>query len=372
VKKSLLALPLAAVAAALCLSGCAQAPGTATNTTSGASTPGASVNANAANFTACMVSDSGGFDDKSFNETSYNGLLAAQKDLGIQEKHVQSTSANDYVPNVQAMVQAKCNIIIGVGYNLQAAITQSAQQNPNIKYALVDSGPTTPLPNAKGLVFNTNEAAFLGGYLAAGISKTGIVGTFGGQKIPSVTIYMDGFYDGVQYYNKQNSKSVKVLGWDETTQQGQFVQSSSPFSDVSAGKAVADSQVSQGADVLFPVAGNAGTGALQSAQASGGNVSAIWVDTDGCVSAAQYCSVMPTSVYKGMDVAVEQVIKDTLNGQFTSANYIGDLANGGVGIAPFHDWSSKIPAALQSQLTTIKQGLQNGTITADSPSINKD
>ena len=371
-KKSLFALPVAAVAAALCLSACAQAPGTGSTSTTGGPAASGPVNTNAANFIACMVSDSGGFDDKSFNETSYNGLLSAAKTLGIQEKHVQSTTADDYTKNVQAMVQAKCNIIIGVGFNLQAAITQSAQANPNIKYALVDSGPTTPLPNAKGLVFNTNEAAFLGGYLAAGISQTGKVGTFGGQQIPSVTIYMDGFYDGVQYYNKQNNKSVQVLGWDETTQKGQFVQSSSPFSDVSAGKTAADSQVSQGADVLFPVAGNAGTGALQSAQASGGKVSAIWVDTDGCVSAAQYCSVMPTSVYKGMDVAVEQVIKDTLNGQFSSANYIGDLANGGVGIAPFHDWSSKIPSDLQSQLNSIKADLISGKITADSPSINKD
>jgi basic membrane protein A len=317
-----------------------------------------------------MVSDSGGFDDKSFNETSYNGLTKAVTDLGIQEKHVQSVTADDYAKNVQAMVSANCNIIIGVGYNLQDAITQSAQANPNIKYALVDSGPTTPLPNAKGLVFNTNEAAFLGGYLAASLSQTGTVGTYGGQQIPSVTIYMDGFWDGVQYYNQQKGTDVKVLGWDETTQQGQFVQSTSPFSDVTAGKTTADAQIGQGADVIFPVAGNAGTGALQSAQASNGKVSAIWVDTDGCESASQYCSVMPTSVYKGMDVAVEQVIKDTLNGQFTSANYIGDLANQGVGISPFHDWASKIPQATQDELTQIEQGLIAGTIKADSPSTN--
>ena len=366
-KKSLLAIPVSAAAVALCLSGCAQAPGTAT-TSAGTSSGGA---VSASNFTACMVSDSGGFDDKSFNETSYNGLKQAATDLHIQQKAVQSVTTDDYAKNVQSMVAANCNIIIGVGYNLQDAITQSAQANPNIKYALVDSGPTTPLPNAKGLVFNTNEAAFLGGYLAAGISKSGVVGTFGGQQIPSVTIYMDGFYDGVQYYNQQNGTSVKVLGWDETTQQGQFVQSNNPFADPTAGAAAANAQITQGADVIFPVAGNSGTGALTAAQGTNGAASAIWVDTDGCESAAQYCAIMPTSVYKGMDVAVEQVIKDTLNGQFTSANYIGDLANGGVGISDFHDWDSKIPDQLKSDLNTIKQGIIAGTITADSPSINK-
>ena len=365
-KKSLLALPVAAGALALALAGCAQAPGTGTTSTA----PGTS---SAAQFLACMVSDQGGFDDKSFNQTSYQGLLNAVKNLGVGEKKVQSVTADDYGRNVQAMVDAKCNLIIGVGFNLAGAVTNAAEANPGIQFALVDSGPTqghSPT-NLKPILFNTHEAGFLAGYLAAGISKTGKVATYGGQPYPSVTIFMDGYVQGVAYHNQQKGTNVQVLGWDQASQQGTFVPGSQPFIDVAAGKTLADNQVSQGADVLFPVAGNSGTGALQTAQASNGKVSAIWVDTDGCESASQYCSVIPTSVYKGMDVAVEQVIKDAVGGKFSATPYVGTLANKGVGISPFHDWDAKIPADLKSELTTIQQGIIAGTIKVDSKSANK-
>jgi len=387
VKKSLLALPTVAGAVALALSGCAQAPTTstqasvpaptstsapvATSSSAAPSTTAPSSTAPAAsNFLACMVSDQGGFDDKSFNQTSYQGVLNAVKDLGIQEKHVQSVTADDYGRNVQAMVDAKCDLIIGVGFNLADAVTAAAKANPNTKFALVDSTTSEPLPNAKGILFNTHEAGFLAGYLAAGISKTGKVATYGGAPYPSVKIFMDGYVDGVKYHNDQKGTNVQVLGWDVEKQQGQMVPGNSPFVDVAAGKTLADQQVSQGADVLFPVAGNSGTGALQTAQASNGKVSAIWVDTDGCVSASQYCSVIPTSVYKGMDVAVEQVIKDAKEGKFSADPYVGTLANAGVGISPFHDWDAKIPADLKAELETIKKGIIDGTIKVTSVNAN--
>lgn len=313
-----------------------------------------------------MVSDQGGFDDKSFNQTSYDGLVKAVSDFGIDSAKVQSTATTDYANNVNSMVQAGCNIIIGVGFNLEDAVVSAANANPNVKFAIVDDLPATVPANLKPLVFNTNESAFLGGYLAAAITKSGIVGTYGGAKYPTVQIYMDGYAEGVAYYNQQKGTSVKVLGWDVDGQNGTFVQSTSPFTDVAAGKTAAQNQVSQGADVLFPVAGNAGTGALQVAQASNGSVSAIWVDTDGCISAADFCSVMPTSVFKAMDVAVYQVIKDAMNNQFSSTPYIGTLANQGTGISPFHDWASKIPASTQSELTSIEQQIIAGTLTVPS------
>ena len=387
VKKSLFAASVAACALALSLAGCAQAPAPTTTTTvppaasatseappaatSTSEAPPAATTS-AADFYACMVSDQGGFDDKSFNETSFKGVTDAKAALGIQERHVQSATADDYSKNIQSMVEAKCDIIIGVGFNLEAAVTAAAKANPDIDFAIVDSAPSEVLPNAKGLLFNTNESSFLAGYLAAGITQTGKVATYAGMAIPSVTIFMDGYALGVQYYNQQKGTNVQVLGWDPANpDQGATVQSQSPFTDVNAGKILADNQVSQGADVLFPVAGNAGTGALQTAQNSNGKVSAIWVDTDGCISAAQFCSVMPTSVYKGMDVAVQAVITDTFNGQFSNQSYIGTLANEGTGISPFHDWDTNplITAELRAELETIRQGIIAGTIDAGSGSV---
>jgi len=319
-----------------------------------------------ADFVACMVSDQGGFDDKSFNQTSFEGVKKAVADFGIQEKHVQSIAATDYANNVNSMVAAGCDIVIGVGFMLSDAIKDAGIQNPNIKFAVVDDLPAEAPDNVKGLLFNTNESSFLAGYLAASISKTGTVGTYAGMLIPSVTIFMDGYAQGVDYFNQQKGTSVKVLGWDVATQQGTAVQSENPFIDINAGKVAAQNQVSQGADVLFPVAGNAGTGALQVAAASDGAVSAIWVDTDGCISAADYCAIMPTSVYKAMDVAVYNAIKDALEGNFTSAPFVGTLANDGTGIAPFHDWTSKISDETKAEIDAIKGQIISGAIKVES------
>ena len=104
--------------------------------------------------------------------------------------------------------------------------------------------------------FNTAQGGFLGGYLAAGMSKTGKVATYGGLNIPPVTIYMDGFWEGVQYYNKQKGKNVQVLGWDEANQKGGTFANS--FTDANKGKQITQQFQQQGADIIFPVAGGTG------------------------------------------------------------------------------------------------------------------
>jgi basic membrane protein A len=127
--------------------------------------------------------------------------------------------------------------------------------------------------------------------------------------------------------------------------------------------------IQQGADVIFPVAGGDGLGALQAAQDSNGKVTAIWVDTDGCVSAAQYCDVLLSSAEKGLAVSVQDAIKSALDNSFSNALFIGTLQNNGVGFAPYHQFASKIPAALQAQITQVKAGLLDGSIKIASPSI---
>ena len=367
-KKTLTLVGALATSAALALSGCAQAPGTDAGSSAAPSGGASSAAAEASGFKACMVSDSGGFDDKSFNQTAYKGLTDAKTSLGVETGQVESNAAADYAKNVQSMVDAKCNIIVTVGFALSDDTLASAKANPSIKYAIVDNNDPKAYPaakNLKPLVFNTAQSSFLAGYLAAGMTKTNKVATFGGMKYPTVTIYMDGFAQGVQYYNTQKKASVQVLGWDEAKQDGQFVGS---FEDQKGGQRVAQGLVSQGADIVFPVAGPAGLGGLQAAKASGGKVNAIWVDTDGCVSAESYCSNIITSVTKGLDVSVTDAIKAAKDGTFDNSPYVGTLDNSGTGLAPYHDFDSKVPAALKTEVDALKADVVSGKIKIESTS----
>jgi basic membrane protein A len=358
-------------AAALTLPSCAEAPGTGSSSaapSAPASAPSASGSGAAAGFKACMISDTNGFDDKSFNQTSFKGMTDAKAELGLQTAQVQSRAASDYAKNIQSMVDANCNIIVTVGFLLGDDTLAAAKKNPDIKFAIVDNNDPKTYPavtNLKPLIFNTAQSSFLAGYLAAGMTKTKKVGTFGGAKLPTVTVFMDGFSQGVDHYNKQKSADVQVLGWDAAKQDGQFT---GDFTDTKGGQRTAEGLISQGADIVFPVAGSAGLGALQAAKASGGKVNGIWVDTDGCVSAEQYCSNIITSVYKGMDVAVHDAIKAASDGSFSNEPYVGTLENDGTGLSPFHNFDSKIPAELKSELDALKADIISGKIMIESKS----
>ncbi len=367
VKKKLVVAPALLSAAVLTIAGCASPPPTGGSSTSAKASSSASASGSGSgSFKACMVSDSGGFDDKSFNQTSYKGLTDAKKELGIPTGQVESSTTADFAKNIQSMVDAKCNMIVTVGFLLADATLAAAKANPDINFAIVDANDAkfASVKNLKPLVFNTAESSFMAGYLAAATTKTKKVGTFGGAKIPTVTIFMDGFAQGVEYYNKTKSASVQVLGWNVKKQDGQFAPGG--FEDVKGGAQTAGNLISQGADIVFPVAGPAGEGALQAAKSSGGKVDAIWVDTDGCVSAAQYCPVIMTSVYKGMDVAVTDVIKAAKDGSFSPKPFIGTLENKGTGLAPFHDFASKIPDSVKSDLDGIKSDIISGKIKIES------
>jgi basic membrane protein A len=211
-----------------------------------------------------------------------------------------------------------------------------------------------------GLTFSTDQAAFQAGYLAAAVSKTHKVGTFGGINLPTVTIFMDGFWSGIQYYNKQKNANVQLLGWNPAKPKaGLFT---GDFTNQDNGKRVTETLLGEGADIILPVAGPVGLGAAAAVKAAGGDNRMIWVDTDGCVSAAQYCSLFLTSIQKNMDVAVETAIKDTVDEKFKGGTYVGTLANNGVAIAPFHEFDSQIPQSVKDELNTIKQGIVGGSI----------
>jgi basic membrane protein A len=312
-----------------------------------------------------MVLDVGGVDDHSFNQSSWAGMQAANKDNpNIKISYVPSSSQNDYVPNLTAETNKGCDTVIAVGGLMFDAVTKIAKKNPDQQYAEVDAASNAP--NFYGMQYNTAQGAFLGGYLAAGMSKTGKVATYGGLNIPPVTIYMDGFWEGVQYYNKQKGKNVQVLGWDEKNQKGGTFANS--FTDANKGKQITSQFQQQGADIVFPVAGGTGVGSAAAAAASGGQLSVIWVDTDGCESVAQYCKYFLTSVTKNLKGAVQDYLEKAASGTFPTGNYTGTLENDGTGLAPFHDFDSKVPADLKSELDQIKQDIISGKIKITSPS----
>jgi basic membrane protein A and related proteins len=314
-------------------------------------------------FLGCMVTDTGGINDKSFNQSAWEGMQqAAAAGPGISVKYLQSTTQSDYVPFINQFVGQKCGIVVTVGFLMAQATQDASKANASEKFAIVDNAYTPVIKNVDALTFNTVQDGFLGGYLAAGMSKTGKVATFGGQELPTVTIYMDGFWDGVQYYNQQHKKNVQVLGWNEGTQKGSFT---GDFTNQTKGQTTTQTFISEGADIIFPVAGNVGLGAakaVQQADNSGGNVNMLWVDTDGCVSAAQYCKYFISSVTKGIQAAVKTAVLSAQSGSFKGGNYVGTLANGGVLLAPFHDFAGKVPAALQTELKTVQAGIESGSI----------
>lgn len=345
-----------AAAAALALAACGQAPSTGE---SGAASGDEGQSA-AASIKACMVSDSGGFEDKSFNQSGYEGLERAAQELGVEMDTAESQSDQDFTPNINNMVQGGCDVIIGVGFLMADALTLAAQENPDVKFALVDSTFTseTPLDNARPLVFNTAEAAFLAGYASAGMTATGTVGTYLGMKIPSVAIFADGFADGVAEYNEAKGKAVKLLGWDKEKQDGMVVGS---FEDTPKGKQYSEQLIQQGADVIMPIAGPVGAGTLAAAQEAG-NTMVVWVDADGVLTQPDYESIILTSVMKDIGNAVFDTIKSVQEGTFDSTSYVGTLENGGVGIAPWHAFEDKVPAELNDEIEALKQQIIDGTL----------
>lgn len=329
------------------------------------SSPGSSggASAGAGNFTACMVTDTGGIDDKSFNASAWKGMQDAEKSGKIKSSYVTSTSENDYDPNISALVTKKCGIVVTVGGLMGDATKAAATKNANQKFAIVDASYDPPLPNVFGMTFNTAQAAFMGGYLAAGMSKTGKVATYGGLQIAPVTIYMDGFQEGVEYYNKQKSKNVQVLGWNRAAQKGTFAGS---FTNQNQGKLIAKNFIQGGADIIFPVAGGVGLGTASEAEATNGKVNLIWVDFDGCQNAAQYCKLFISTVLKNITQIVAKTVEGAAGGSFKSGAYVGTLENDGTNLGPYHDFDSKVPAELKSELETIKKDIISGKITIES------
>ncbi len=303
-------------------------------------------------FQAGMVTDAGGIDDKSFNATSWAGMEQAGEELGVDVQYLESQQQTDYAVNLGQFVDQGYDLIVTVGFLLGDDTAAFAEANPDINFAIVDFAYDPPMDNVLGLTFQTDEAAFLAGYAAAGMTQTGTVGMFGGIEIPSVTVFMDGFAAGVNYYNEVHGTDVQAIGRDLFA---------GNFESTDDGRRLGEDLIAEGADIIMPVAGPVGLGTAAAVADNPGTM-LVGVDTDWCVSAEDFCSVTLTSVMKRMDVAVHDAVVAAHNDTFAGGFYSGTLENGGVDIAPFNEFDDDVPQDLKDEIEAAKAAIIDGSL----------
>jgi len=304
-----------------------------------------------------LVTDVGKLSDKSFNYDSYQGVVKAQQDssLCVQGKAIESSSEDDYPKNIGLFVDQKYDIIVTVGFKLGDATIKAAKANPSIKFMMVDNADFTDNPapsNLLGLTFKEDQPGYLAGVLAGQLTKTNTLGVVAGlQSVPPVVHYVEGFKNGAKSVNS----NVKVL----TIYQPES--GAKDFNDPDWGKQQALTFFGQHADIVFGVGGNTGNGALVAAKEQG--KMCIGVDVDQFVSYPEVDSCLITSAEKHLDVAVKAAIADVVHGSFQPGVKTFDIKNDGIGLAPYHDWDSKISADVKAKVTQAESGLKNGSIT---------
>jgi basic membrane protein A len=310
------------------------------------------------------VTDTGGIDDKSFNQTAFAGLEQAETDLGAEIAVLESQAETDYEPNINAFLEQGCDIIVTVGFLLGDATAEAANANPEVPFSIVDFAYDEGVienNNVLGQLFNTQEAAFLAGYVAASVSETGVVGTFGGVNIPPVTVFMDGFVQGVDQYNADKGASVTVIGWDYASQEGLFTGN---FESLDDGRTFAQNLVDEGADVVMPVAGPVGLGSAALASELGADaLKIIGVDADQFEIDTQNQGVYLTSVLKNMNITTFGAIEAVANGTFEGGVIVGTLENGGVGLADFHDLADAVSDETVAELEALEAAIIAGDLT---------
>jgi basic membrane protein A and related proteins len=355
--KRAIQLTALAGAAALTLAACGSAPEETGDDSAATGAP-------ESDFSACIVSDEGGFDDKSFNQLSYEGAQQATEELGATLNEVQSQSETDYEPNVQSLVDQGCNAIVAVGFALSPATVESANANPEIDYILVDDAAdndfdgTKDAENVKPLLYNTAEGAFLAGYLSAGYSEAGKVGTFGGQPFPTVTIFMDGFKQGVEHYNEVNDAEVEVIGY-EGGEDGAFT---GGFAANETAKTTAKNILDQGVDVILPVGGPIYQSAIAAIEDSGRDVALVGVDADFYETDPTTQEYVLTSILKRMDNSTYEAVLASGQGEFDPEAYVGTLENEGVGLAPLHNFEDDVDPALMEEVENLRQQIIDGEL----------
>ena len=276
----------------------------------------------------CEVTDVGGIDDRSFNALGWAGLEAmADKYSNVEVKYLESQQQSDYEVNINAFIQEDCDLIVAVGFLLGDATIAAAKANPDQKFAIIDVNTDPTVTNLRGNYSNIAEATFLAGYLSAGMSTTGKVGTYVGILFPATQSFMDGYAMGVAKYNEVHGTAVEVLGWDMAAQEGL---ATGNFESTDDGRKMAETLMDEGADIIMPVAGPVGIGSL-AVMAERGSGLLIGVDQDWSVTQPDNAEFVLASALKKIDVFVMNTCEAVMNGTFKGGeDYALTLENGGV------------------------------------------
>lgn len=303
-----------------------------------------------------MVTDVGGLGDKSFNDAAWAGLEKAKADLGVETKVLESKEMVDYESNITQLADAGYDPIFTVGFLMQDAVAKMAKQYPDTSFASIDTFFDKPDANLVGLLFKEQEAGYLAGVVAGLATKDtfdsrlnadNVVGFVGGMDIPPVERYEVGFVAGVKSVNPTAKVIILYAG---------------KFDDQGKGKELGLSLIDQKADVLFAAAGQTGLGTIKACQERGALF--IGVDVDQFDSVAGSGDVMLTSAIKRVDEAVYNTVKQANDKTFAGGqNITFGLKEGGVGLAPFHDFDTKVSQAIKDAVEKAKQDILSGSVT---------
>jgi basic membrane protein A and related proteins len=313
----------------------------------------------------CLVTDLAGVDDRSFNASAWQGVLDAVEAGYAAEDPIllESDDEADYQPNIDQCLGQGAQHIVTVGFQLGDATATNAEANPDVNFTIVDFGYDPDLENVRELLYQTDEAAFAAGYLAAGISESGIVGTYGGLNIPTVSIFMDGFARGVAHYNETKGADVRVVGWDVEAQDGSFTGTFDPADPVV--RATCESILDEGADIMLPVGGAINLPCGTAIQDRGIEAALVGVDQDAFEAAPpEYQDLWLTTIEKAIALQVTRSLQDHAEGNWTAGGEVGNLANDGVGLSEYHSWADRVPEELDAEVQQILEDIASGEIEA--------
>ena len=310
-------------------------------------------------FCVGLVTDVGKINDKSFNQSAWEGVQQAEKDLGAKVQYIETTDAKDYAKNIGTFGDEGYDVIVTVGFALGEATRAAAATYPNVKFIGVDQDQFAgTIDNVAGLVFPEDNAGFLVGALAAAMSQSNKIGAVcGTDAVPPVWRFGEGYKAGAAYADQMLGTTTEVfvvyhsdVGFDKT------------FTDPEWGAATAKSMMDQGADAIFGCGGITGNGAITAAAQSG--AFAIGVDTDQYLTLPEAAPRMLSSAMKLITPGVFDLVKAAKDGSFPSGNYVGDA-----GYAPFHDLESEVPAEVKTMMEEINAGLLDGSIKTEVPPV---
>lgn len=300
-------------------------------------------------FCIGLVTDTGKVDDKSFNQSAWEGALEAAQEAGGFAKYIETTDPKDYQNNIAQFVQGGYDVIVTVGFLMAEATIEAAQANPDVKFVGVDQFQGEEIANLVGLIFPEDKAGYAAGYLAGLMTQTNKVGAvLGTDTVPPVKLFGEGYKAGILAANPEADVTLV------------YHEPNNAFTDPEWGAAEAQKQLAQGNDVIFGAGGLTGNGALieiAKDPGAGESVFCIGVDTDQYFTVPEARPCLLTSAEKKLALGTKDLVLSVFNDNFQGGNYVGLT-----GLAPFHDTADAVPQEVKDKVLEVIAGLDDGSI----------